>query len=65
MLSGFSGSPSYFMTMNLGGSSVPWATPANAPIPSDSMSPRSSTVSDISQSEATSRAISAIRVGVM
>ena len=63
---GFSSPPfMYSRIINLGGSSVPNATPAKAPIPISVNSSRSNTVSCIPPSSAISLAASAKRDGVV
>ena len=51
--------------MSFGGSSLPWATPRSAPMDSSTICGRSNTSISRPDSLATSRAASAIRVGVM
>ena len=63
---GFSSPPfMYSSTINFGGSSVPWATPASPPIPISVNSSRSKTVRFIPPSSAISFAASARREGVV
>ncbi len=60
-----SSEPKYSSTINFGGSSVPWATPARAPMPMAVISLRSKTVIFIPPSLAISPASSASLDGVV
>ena len=57
--------PRYFNTMNLGGSSLPWATPSSPPIPNAFICLRSKTLISRPCFSATFRASAAIIVGVI